>query len=211
MNYLTPPKPRGYWTKERCHKEALNFNSKGEFQKHSASCYQISYRKGWLSEICSHMEQNGCLKKRYIYAFEFEKMKCVYVGLTWNIEDRTKRHLRMDTTVNKFIKEHNLTENDYIVKELGYYLAEQASTKEGDFEKSYIEKGWNVLNIAKTGNLGNNKIKWTKSKLQKEALKYNTRGDFKKGSYNAYCAATRRGLISEICTHMTFVRKQNQK
>lgn len=37
--------------------------------------------------------------------------------------------------------------------------------------------------------------------LRKEALKYNTRGSFQKGS-KAYQAALRRGLLDDICSHM---------
>jgi predicted GIY-YIG superfamily endonuclease len=44
-----------YWTKERCHEEALKFNSRGDFQKKSRSAYLTSYKKGWLNDVCSHM------------------------------------------------------------------------------------------------------------------------------------------------------------
>jgi len=48
-------KPRGYWTKEKCRIEALKYKAKSEFQKKSVSAYDKSLQKGWLNEVCSHM------------------------------------------------------------------------------------------------------------------------------------------------------------
>lgn len=43
--------PNGYWTKEKCHVEALKFKYKIEFLKNSASAYVISRKNSWLDEI----------------------------------------------------------------------------------------------------------------------------------------------------------------
>ena len=47
------------------------------------------------------------------------------------------------------------------------------------------------------------KNKWTLEMLQKEALKYKTRGMFQKGNCSAYHAAYRIKALDEICAHMT--------
>jgi len=39
--------------------------------------------------------------------------------------------------------------------------------------------------------------------IKDEAMKYNTRREFHKGAPNAYNAAYKRGLLEEICSHMT--------
>ena len=49
---------------------------------------------------------------------------------------------------------------------------------------------------------------WSLEKLQKEAKKYNHRGDFGKGSPKAYDMAHKRGLLDQICEHMTFKIKK---
>lgn len=46
---------RGYWTKERCIELALQCSSRKELSEKSRACYTISHRKGWLDEICAHM------------------------------------------------------------------------------------------------------------------------------------------------------------
>jgi hypothetical protein len=48
-------KPTGYWNFERCHTEALKYNTRYEFQKTSISAYSAAYKKGWLDIVCSHM------------------------------------------------------------------------------------------------------------------------------------------------------------
>jgi superfamily II DNA or RNA helicase len=49
-------------------------------------------------------------------------------------------------------------------------------------------------------------INWTDEMLQEQALKYQTRKEFEKGSYNAYRAAESRGLLNSICNHMKYSR-----
>ena len=46
------------------------------------------------------------------------------------------------------------------------------------------------------------KVKWVVETLKKEALKYNSRSSFQKGSYGAYQSARKRGILDEICDHM---------
>ena len=45
-------------------------------------------------------------------------------------------------------------------------------------------------------------IKWSNEMLIEEALKYNTRNDFKKGCRRAYNTASNRGILDSICSHM---------
>jgi len=62
-------KPDGYWTKEKCQKEALKYKNRTEYSKNPS--YQQSINKGWLDEICSHMQSFGDKYKRCIYVYEF--------------------------------------------------------------------------------------------------------------------------------------------
>ena len=43
------------WTKEKCHEAALKYNKKIDFIKLSYKEYRAAARRGWLSDICSHM------------------------------------------------------------------------------------------------------------------------------------------------------------
>ncbi len=46
------------------------------------------------------------------------------------------------------------------------------------------------------------RTKWTYEMLKKEALKYDTRNEFKKGSYGAYQDANKKDILNDICSHM---------
>lgn len=43
------------WTKEKCHEAALKYKTKKDFAKYSGAEHSIAYKKGWISDICSHM------------------------------------------------------------------------------------------------------------------------------------------------------------
>lgn len=44
------------WTKEKCKEEALMYETRLEFMKNSRLAYSAAQRRGWLSEICEHMQ-----------------------------------------------------------------------------------------------------------------------------------------------------------
>jgi len=48
-------KPRGYWTKEKCHEEALKYKYRNKFKINSRSAYTKAQKNKWLDEMCSHM------------------------------------------------------------------------------------------------------------------------------------------------------------
>lgn len=48
--------PKGYWTKERCVKEALKHSSKKELYKKSSGAYMSMLNNNWLLELCPHMK-----------------------------------------------------------------------------------------------------------------------------------------------------------
>ena len=59
----------------------------------------------------------------------------------------------------------------------------------------------NIKEITRLHTGGKN-IYWTYEKIQTEALKYKTRGEFHKGSKNGYQAARSRNILDEVCSHM---------
>ncbi|MCE3255585.1 MAG: hypothetical protein K0R25_1079 [Rickettsiaceae bacterium] len=84
---ITLRNPNGYWTKEACHKEALKYQSRVEFQKKSSAACSMAYKKGWIDEICSHMKE---IKKPNNY---WTKEMCHKEALKYN----TKIELRKNS------------------------------------------------------------------------------------------------------------------
>ncbi|KJG00100.1 hypothetical protein [Photobacterium angustum] len=48
-------KPNGYWTKSRCHKEALKYQTKKEFSRSGRGAHFAAVSGGFLDDICGHM------------------------------------------------------------------------------------------------------------------------------------------------------------
>ena len=201
-------KPKGYWNdKQRCHKEALMYNNRSDFQKGSRGAYKSARINGWLDEICSHMKPQASLRYRFIYSYEFKKTNSVYVGLTVDVNKRNNMHLYdkkhcLKSAVYLHIKEYNLSPNDYELVVYDKYEMCEASGKEGDKLKEYVDSGWRILNRIKTGGLGGNINNITYEVCKKEALKYNTRIEFYKGSQSIYNKSLKMGWLDEICRHM---------
>ena len=193
-------KPHGYWTKEKCHFFALKYKTKKDFSENDKTAYKMAHKKGWIDEICIHMEILGNRYNRCIYSYEFSDNH-VYVGLTCNMSQRDiNRRFNKHDQVTKYIKK---TELMPVRKRLTKYIP----VKEASFlEKYYVEKykneGWIILNKIKTGGIGGGYIIWTHERVEEVALKYNKRTDFKKNNAGAYDAAWRNNWLDDVCSHM---------
>lgn len=146
---------------------------------------------------------SGSLYKRLIYSFEFPD-KSVYVGLTLNSTTRKNEHLNpkrsKKSSVYKYIIESGLQPK---FNELTEYIdSDFASKKEGEFVERYRNDGWKILNRMKTGGLGGNIIKLTKEICILEALKYNTKSEWRTGSSSTYVTSKRNKWLNECTKHM---------
>ena len=198
MTYIQ--KPNGYWTKEKCRDEALKYDTKQKFRKLSRGAHNHAYRNNFLDEICEHMQIVGNLYKRCIYAFEFSD-KCVYIGLTSNLECRKYQHLNSeDSAVYKHILYNKIS--PYIKKLTDYIACDLAKIKEAEYIEKYRDLGYTILNRRKAGAVGCNNIIWTYEKCKLEALKYDTKTQFNVNSRGAYMAAHKNKWLFDICQHM---------
>ena len=198
-------KQKGYWTKENVRKEALKYDRRSDFYKESSGAYDKACKAGWLDDICSHMKLQGNKYKRFIYAYEFED-NYVYVGLTYNINNRNVRHLNDKRSpvykhIDKIKANYKLVQltNDPI-------MIDKAKELEKFYLLKYKKEGWIVLNIAKTGALGGNILKWTKDECHKKALKFSKISQFKLEYGSAYVSARKNGWLDEITSHMEIRR-----
>lgn len=48
-------KPNGYWTKEKCAREALKFQTRSELKKEAYVIYRSAIKNRFLDDICKHM------------------------------------------------------------------------------------------------------------------------------------------------------------
>ena len=155
---------------------------------------------GWLDEICSHMKVIGNRYKRCIYAYVFEELKYVYVGLTGNIEKRDKEHrARTSSSVNRFAIRNN-TPIPPILQISDYIPKEEASIRDGEVLRKYISQSYLPINISKTGGLGGHLQNdgYTFEQCKDKAVKYSKRSEWKKHDYPTYYIASKLGWIDAI-------------
>lgn len=101
------------WTNEELKDEALKYDTKVAFKTTSSSAYAISWKRGILQEICTHMVSNGYRlggfdlceveKKSGIY-FLYNNDELVYIG---------KSHSCMAARIRQHSKEYSGYKKDF--------------------------------------------------------------------------------------------------
>jgi predicted GIY-YIG superfamily endonuclease len=184
------------WTLQDCAREAAKYKTRTDFFN-SSPAYHFALRRGWIDEICVHMQPQGNYTQRKLYAFEHPD-KSVYVGLTHNYERRFKHHMESHKLL---IQKKGEIGHTFVMYDV-LYPAIVASQKERDLIEDYRAKGWTILSKNKAGSLGGNIVKWTFEACRKEAKKYNTRREFQIYCPSAVVIARRNGWMNQICSHM---------
>ena len=183
-------------SKEACHKEALKYNTRKEFQMECDGAYTYALKHGFLDEICSHMEVYGNFYKRCIYAFEFPDNH-VYVGLTCNLRRRERDHLSSKgSAVYKHIQDSGVSPQLILVHD--YVEKEQAKELEAKTLRIYKENGWVTLNRAKTGAMGALPKKWTKELCMSMLKKCHSLTEFKSCYPSAYYSCQANNWLNEV-------------
>lgn len=190
------PRPKK-WTKEKSALAAKRYKSRTEFRLGTSGAYNSARRDGFLDEICEHMEVKGSRYSRAIYAFEFSD-KSVYVGLTYNYDQRYKGHLRSNKTIIEKTQELGHTFLEFN----NWSPIEEAAKNEAKTIENYRKRGWKILNKSKAGSLGASEKYWTKNKCIKEVKRYETKKEFQLKSPGAYSSASKGGFLREITKHL---------
>lgn len=187
-------------SKEDVYSEALKYDNKQEFKNKSSGAYKSAKRNGWYDDVTKHMVDVGNKYKRMIYVFEFPD-NSAYVGLTGNKKRRERQHLETGP-VSQYIRQTGLIPNFKEIS-LDYIDVEEAKNLEHCTIGKYKQMGWKLLNKAKAGGTGSCQRIWTKERTQKEALKYQTKNEFREKNGSAFVAAYKNGWLDEIGSHWT--------
>ena len=71
----------GYWTKEHCAEEAKKYSTRTQFQRMASGAWNAANKKGWLDEICSHMEIRWQRKWNTKEKWNLQECLCVNVAV----------------------------------------------------------------------------------------------------------------------------------
>jgi hypothetical protein len=168
------------WNEINVKEEALKYEYRYDFSLKSSGAYAFALRNKILNEVCSHMEPKSSSKDRYIYVFEFEDSH-VYVGLSYDVDDRKRKHLSNEKgTIYKHIEKTN---SNYKFKVLeGPIFYKLAGSMEKKYIKKYKNDNWVLLNTKIGGELGGSKTYWTYKKCYEHVNKFKTITDLHKNS-----------------------------
>lgn len=191
-------KDKGYWDYEHCYEAALNCFNRKTFKKYYPAAYETARKNGWIADYSWFPPKKVWKESNYlVYAYEDTDNNVVYVGLTHDFYNRHRAHklgfvYRGKTTYDSVYKHFNsigkeVPEPRILISGLS---AEQAQYYEDWYRNSYETICWTVLNVRPTGigksSLGGSTLKWDREACEKEARKYRTKAEFKRGCISAY-------------------------
>ncbi len=206
-------KPVRYWTKEKCHVEALKYTTRSNFAEKSSAAYKNSIKYNY--DVFSHMQE--LQKPNGYWTYE----KCKEEALKYNTKkDFAKNSSGAYNTIrnNKWLDIFNHFQE--LQKPRGYWTKEKCQeealkyTSKNDYRKNSataytiaLKNNW-IYDIC--GHMSGNLPRgyWTKEKCQEEALKYINRTEFKKST--AYTAAQKNDWLNDICGHMQELQKPHR-
>jgi hypothetical protein len=209
--------PNNYWkNKERCIEEALKYKTKGDWAKNNSASYTSAHKNGWFEECTAHMLT---LKIKQSY---------------WTLELCKEEALKYDRKVEwqkKSISSYRAAKTNgwydecctHMVKKVKQSIWTLELCKEEalkfDSITNWKKNNFSSYNVAKTNNWVSEccihmvkKVKqsyWTLELCKQEALKFDSRIDWYKGSGASYSYAQRNKLLDECCTHMVKKVKQS--
>lgn len=185
-------------------------NVKVRFKEKYPSLYLRARENKWLEKVKWEKPTPKQFADRddyVIYVYEDKDNKVVYVGLSFEVDKRHKRHASGQVKKGKRIydvvyKYFNGDLPNYVVR-MDNLNAMDATYYEDWYKRVYKNSGWTVLNIAPTGegvsSIGGNGGKWTDFEaVRQESLKYKSKSEFSKGNPSAYAAALRYGWIDKL-------------
>lgn len=203
---------RPVWDFNACQQEALKYDTRNEFKRENSGAYSAARRAGWLNDICNHMS----LKTKPVGYWTVEL--CAEEALKFTSKEEFRKHAGGAYSASRkggwleqicvHMQSDRVPRGHWNNIENCRQAALDCTTRSG-FKSTYrgayrsAEKNnWlddicsHMEEIRKPNNY------WTKQRCAKEALKYQSRTEFNRGSNGAYAAAAKQGWIHEICQHM---------
>ena len=193
------------WDYDSCYNEALKYKSRSDFKKGRNSAYNYARENGFLDDYVwfEKLKNPFSDKMDNVYAYFFHEQKTVYIGRTIRISKRKLYHsTKNKSAVFKFAKKHNLPIPNMTLLETNLSI-EDGLKKEDYYINFFKNNGWEILNIAKTGELSGSigaiaNGKWSYNSCLEESKKYKTRTEFQKRSRGAYESSWRNGWLEEF-------------
>lgn len=194
---------RVFHTVEEVIEEAKKYKYFKDFVDNSYGHYLYAKRHGIIGMLNLEKKLDVYKDKLYsVYAYFFQETHSVYVGVTCDKERRDKQHrdFSQRSQVSKHSKEYGVDIPDpvYIEENVSPYDALDIEDK---WRNKYKEDGWNVLNVAPTGqnaSLGAACKRVTNKEIREAASQCTYIGEFADKYTSLYYRARERGIINDL-------------
>lgn len=181
--------------------------------------YRAAIARGILDDLNLKANTNPYKDRLYcVYIYLFTDTNTAYVGVTCRKNQRHREHSgkvksKQDSAVFKYATKNKLEVPDPVYLEEGLNPYE-ARDREDYWNRYYKDKGWNMLNKAKTGvtsgSLGNC-VRISRAKIKRVASKYEYICDFEKEQTSYYSICRQRGILNDIIEECGLKYKQAKK
>jgi hypothetical protein len=209
-----------FWTKEMLQDEANKYDFRDDFKKNSKA-YSVAHQRGLLDELFKNHPNNGYsdshLKKGYWTKERLQEEVAKYKtrGEFWEKNSPAANVALRNNLMDELFKNHpneghseNRVKNGTWTKkrlqeEANKYNNRKEFEKNSKGYKAALRKGLMDELFKNHPNDGYSEDRerkgyWTKERLQEEANKYETRGEFQKKDINGYSLAIEKGLMDEL-------------
>lgn len=218
-------RPRGYWTKkENVITEAKKYSSKSDFQSNNTSAYQAALKYGWIKEmhwlVKREQKPFGYWKnkenvinesKKYTTTLDFRKKsntayqmakKEGYLDeLIWLENSKYNKRKHTNTSNNRHPKGY-WKDRENIMREARKY-SNKKEFKSGNlyaylaaYRYGYID---DMIWLVKQKQ--HKQGYWTVDNIESEAVKYDTKTEFRRNCPTAYRKALKLGVIDDFFTN----------
>lgn len=104
-------KESGYWTKERCIKEAKKYATRSNWSAGSGTSYNLAHKKGWFKQCVSHMKPIHynpvlCVELKKVFYSPGEAAKKMSINKTSNIFSAAKNGWKCGGYHWKFVNDY---------------------------------------------------------------------------------------------------------
>ena len=194
------------WSEDELNLIIPQYETRKDLRKNNPPVFNAAARFGLLPKFFPFEFSK---RFRHIYVFLFHNTNVAYVGLSCNVKERYKSHLKpnLRSPLFNYINKTNETFKFRVLTDTP--LPELiAADKEREIIGEYKLNGWTLLNRNKGGGLGGIPI-WTYEKLKELSLTYTHQRDFILNEKRAYEYAQKIGVLNDICSHMVKTRNQS--
>ena len=206
-------KSKTKWTKNNVFKESRKYTRRCDFARYGKGAYQISLNKGWIEDM-DWLNTESKINKHVFLAYIYSRDNFAYIGITSNLKHRDCNH-----RTSKFSPVYRKWNEDFegipspIILEKGLD-AEHAQIQEKYWTSFYGNKGFILLNSAKTGkgcsSLGGKIRKWTKDKIIEDSRLYNSYQEYRNSGLS-YGTAKKIHLLNYIIIINNWKRLCNKR